>query len=63
MFTDRCEQSHIWETHLYPKIHKKVEELVQNSSSLWVSQSDSDNYEVLDENNNTINMHKEVLME
>ena len=44
ILADSREQSHKWETHPCPEIHKKVKHIVEDSRSLRVGRFDGDNY-------------------
>ncbi|XP_039118718.1 uncharacterized protein LOC120254745 [Dioscorea cayenensis subsp. rotundata] len=50
MLCYRREQSHRWERRLCPVIHRKIEELVEESRNLLVGHSDGDHFEVTDTN-------------
>ena len=56
MSADRREQSQRWETHFCHEMHNKVEQIVEDSHSLWISWFNGDNYEVLDKNHNAISL-------
>ncbi|XP_039118051.1 uncharacterized protein LOC120253919 [Dioscorea cayenensis subsp. rotundata] len=51
MLCHRHKQSHRWERHLCPVIHRKIEELVEESRNLLVFRSDGDHFEVVDQKN------------
>ncbi|XP_039118422.1 uncharacterized protein LOC120254384 [Dioscorea cayenensis subsp. rotundata] len=57
MLCHRREQSHRWERRLYPVIHQKIEELVEESRNLLVGRSDGDHFEVVDQKNYCISLN------
>ncbi|XP_039141186.1 uncharacterized protein LOC120278458 [Dioscorea cayenensis subsp. rotundata] len=46
-----------WERRLCPVIHRKIEELVEESCNLLVGRSDGDHFEVVDQKNYCINLN------
>ncbi|XP_039134333.1 uncharacterized protein LOC120271720 [Dioscorea cayenensis subsp. rotundata] len=57
MLCHRREQSHRWERRLCPVIHRKIEELVEESRNLLVGRSDGDHFEVVDQKNYCISLN------
>ncbi|XP_039138747.1 uncharacterized protein LOC120276076 [Dioscorea cayenensis subsp. rotundata] len=57
MLCHRCEQSQRWERRLCPVIHRKIEELVEESRNLLVGHSDGDHFEVVDQKNYCISLN------
>lgn len=53
-------QSKKWETYLCPDIHKKIEESNAEGQNLYVGHCDGDFFEVLDQNNNSINLRSRI---
>ncbi|XP_039138740.1 uncharacterized protein LOC120276066 [Dioscorea cayenensis subsp. rotundata] len=57
MLCHQREQSQRWERRLCPVIHRKIEELVEESRNLLVGRSDGDHFEVVDQKNYCINLN------
>ncbi|XP_039130931.1 uncharacterized protein LOC120267344 [Dioscorea cayenensis subsp. rotundata] len=57
MLGHRHEQSQRWERRLCPVIHRKIEELVEESRNLLVGRSDGDHFEVVDQKNYCISLN------
>ncbi|XP_039140498.1 uncharacterized protein LOC120277712 [Dioscorea cayenensis subsp. rotundata] len=60
MLCHRHEQSHRWERRLCPVIHRKIEELVEESRNLLVGRSDGDHFEVVDQKNYCISLNAQT---
>ena len=56
MLCNRREQANKWETYLCPDIHRKVEELVEESRNLHVGRCVDDRYEVIDQCSNSVDL-------
>ncbi|XP_039135516.1 uncharacterized protein LOC120272744 [Dioscorea cayenensis subsp. rotundata] len=48
MMCDRREHCQTWDTYLYPTIHKKIEDVVEESRALVIGRSDGEHFEVID---------------
>lgn len=57
ILSERREVSNRWDIYLYPKIHKNVEEIIEDNRCLRVGWYDLNTYEVVDEHNNVVNLH------
>ncbi|XP_039114636.1 uncharacterized protein LOC120249979 [Dioscorea cayenensis subsp. rotundata] len=57
MLCHRREQSQRWERRICPVIHRKIEELVEESRNLLVGRSDGDHFEVVDQKNYCISLN------
>lgn len=51
MLSKKCELSNMWDMYLCPKIHKMIEQIVEDNRFLRVSRSNLDTYEVVDNHN------------
>lgn len=56
MLVDRCELLNRWETYICLEIQKKVEQIIKDNRNLKVGLFNINNYEIMDENNNAVNL-------
>ncbi|XP_039115978.1 uncharacterized protein LOC120251488 [Dioscorea cayenensis subsp. rotundata] len=54
MMCDRHEHCQKWDNYLCPTIHKKIEDIVEESRALVIGRSDGEHFEVIDNQSNSL---------